>query len=164
MADADHEFESTTSGASDTYPQQCSALRKNGFVVLKGKPCKIVDMTTSKTGKHGHAKVHLVGLDIFSGKKCEDICPSTHNMQVPNVSRKEYEVIDLSEDNFFSLMSEDGDTRDDLKLSDNCTPNTAEAIREMITSAEASGERVIATVWKAMSEEVVKDLKIGKAN
>ena len=40
-------------------------------------------------------------------------------------------------------MSEDGDTRDDLKLSDNCTPNTAEAIREMIASAEASGERVI---------------------
>ena len=54
-----------------------------------------------------------------------------------------FQVIDLSEDNFFSLMSEDGDTRDDLKLSDNCTPNTAEAIREMIASAEASGERVI---------------------
>jgi len=56
MADAG-EFESTTSGASDTYPLQCSALRKNGFVVLKGKACKIVDMSTSKTGKHGHAKV-----------------------------------------------------------------------------------------------------------
>jgi len=56
MADAG-EFESTASGASDTYPTQCSALRKNGFVVLKGKACKIVDMSTSKTGKHGHAKV-----------------------------------------------------------------------------------------------------------
>jgi len=56
MADAG-EFESTASGASDTYPMQCSALRKNGFVVLKGKACKIVDMSTSKTGKHGHAKV-----------------------------------------------------------------------------------------------------------
>jgi len=34
----------------------------------------------------------MVGIDIFSGKKCEDICPSTHNMQVPNVTRKELEV------------------------------------------------------------------------
>jgi len=64
MADAG-EFESTVSGASDTYPTQCSALRKNGFVVLKGKACKIVDMSTSKTGKHGHAKVsHVLLLDF----------------------------------------------------------------------------------------------------
>jgi translation initiation factor 5A len=33
-------------------------------VVMKGRPCKIVDMSTSKTGKHGHAKVHLVGIDV----------------------------------------------------------------------------------------------------
>jgi len=25
-------------------------------------------MSTSKTGKHGHAKVHMVALDIFTGK------------------------------------------------------------------------------------------------
>ena len=43
---------------------QCSALRKNGHVVIKGRPCKIVDMSTSKTGKHGHAKVHLVAVDV----------------------------------------------------------------------------------------------------
>lgn len=72
---------------------QCSALRKNGFVVIKGRPCKIVDMSTSKTGKHGHAKVHLVALDIFTGKKLEDLSPSTHNMEVPNVVRREYQLV-----------------------------------------------------------------------
>lgn len=72
---------------------QCSALRKNGFVVIKNRPCKIVDMSTSKTGKHGHAKVHLVALDIFTGKKLEDLCPSTHNMDVPVVKRSEYTLV-----------------------------------------------------------------------
>ncbi|KAA8581964.1 hypothetical protein FQN60_008704, partial [Etheostoma spectabile] len=116
MTDVD--FQSGDSGASSTYPQQCSALRKNGYVMIKERPCKIVEMSTSKTGKHGHAKVHLVGIDVFTQKKLEDICPSTHNMDVPNVTRKDYQVIDVSE-GYLSLMDDGGNTREDLKLPDN---------------------------------------------
>lgn len=64
MADHDLDFTSGDSGASATYPMQCSALRKNGFVVLKGRPCKIVEMSTSKTGKHGHAKVNIENVAV----------------------------------------------------------------------------------------------------
>lgn len=127
---------------------QCSALRKNGHVVIKGRPCKIVDMSTSKTGKHGHAKVHLVALDIFTGKKLEDLSPSTHNMEVPNVTRKEYQLVrrsvtlrchgkanentqlDISEDGFLSLMDDAGNTKDDVKLPDS---ETGDKITKLFT-------------------------------
>uniref|UniRef100_A0A2K5W5N5 Eukaryotic translation initiation factor 5A n=1 Tax=Macaca fascicularis TaxID=9541 RepID=A0A2K5W5N5_MACFA len=85
-------------GASSTYPMQCSTLRKSGFMVFKGQPCKIVKMSTSKTGKHGRAKVHLVGIAIFMGKKKKkkDICPSVHNMGVPNIQTHDYQLIHVS--------------------------------------------------------------------
>merc|ERR1711939_814797 len=120
MADNDaqheHTFDSADAGASATFPMQCSALRKNGFVVIKNRPCKIVDTSTSKTGKHGHAKVHLVALDIFTGAKKEDICPSSHNMQQPVVFRDDFQLADIDDEGYVSLIREDGTTKDDLKL------------------------------------------------
>lgn len=165
MADHDHDeqFENVDAGASTTYPQQCSALRKNGFVVIKNKACKIVDMSTSKTGKHGHAKVHLVGIEVFTGKKYEDVCPSTHNMDVPNVKRKEYEVIDISEDGFLDLFDQDsGDTREDLQLDSELTGLTLAKLKEMQEEASAKEQTVMACVWKALDEEKIKEFKIVK--
>jgi translation initiation factor 5A len=144
--DEDHTFEQVTSGASLTYPMQCSALRKNGHVVIKGRPCKIVDMSTSKTGKHGHAKVNLVAIDIFTGKKCEDVSPSTHNMEVPNVNRNEYTLINI-DDGFLSLMDGDGNMKDDVKLPEG---EIGSQIEEYFENADGD---VLVTVVSAMGEE-----------
>ncbi|KAH9777971.1 eukaryotic translation initiation factor 5A [Citrus sinensis] len=117
MSDEEHHFESKAdAGASKTYPQQAGTIRKNGYIVIKGRPCKVVEVSTSKTGKHGHAKCHFVGIDIFSGKKLEDIVPSSHNSDVPHVNRTDYQLIDISEDGFVSLLTENGNTKDDLRL------------------------------------------------
>jgi len=148
-----HTFESADAGASATYPMQCSALRKNGYVVIKGRPCKIIEMTTSKTGKHGHAKVNLTGIDIFTGKRLEDMSPSTHNMEVPNVTRREYQLLDISEDGFLSLMSEDGATKDDVKAPEG---EVGEKINKLFREEEKDTNVIVLT---AMGQEVAMDAK-----
>ncbi|KAJ8108820.1 hypothetical protein OPT61_g7902 [Boeremia exigua] len=152
-AQHEHTFESADAGASTTFPLQCSALRKNGFVCIKNRPCKIVEMTTSKTGKHGHAKVHLVAIDIFTSKKLEELCPSTHNMDVPHVRRQEYLLVDVSEDGFLSLMSDDGSTKDDVKLPDG---EVGDKINKLFVD---EGKDTSVIVLTAMGEEAAIDAK-----
>jgi len=57
-----------------------------------------------------------VAVDIFTNKKMESLEPSSHNCDVPHVSRTEYTLIDISDDGFVSLMTDSGDTKDDLTL------------------------------------------------
>jgi len=126
-------------------------LRKNGFVVIKGFPCKVVDMSTSKTGKHGHAKVNLTGIDIFTGKKYEEICPSTHNMDVPHVKRTDYSVMDI-DDGYLQLLATDGTTKNDLKLPDS---DIGQDIQRMFDD----GKDVVVSVISAMGTEGVVAVK-----
>eukprot|EP01114_Cavostelium_apophysatum_P014046 TRINITY_DN3539_c0_g1_i1.p1 TRINITY_DN3539_c0_g1~~TRINITY_DN3539_c0_g1_i1.p1 ORF type:complete len:886 (+),score=216.32 TRINITY_DN3539_c0_g1_i1:162-2819(+) len=105
----------TAKSSTDTTAKESSALQRGEYVVINGSPCKIIDMATSKTGKHGHSKVHFVAVDIFTGKKVEDIAPSTHSMEVPEIVRTEYTLLDISDDGFASLLDSAGNTKNDLK-------------------------------------------------
>merc|ERR1712107_630354 len=85
--------------------------------MIKGHPCKVTEISTSKTGKHGHAKAHIVALDIFTSKKYEDLCPTSHNVEVPFVKRTEFQLLTADESTGeVSLLLESGETKDDLNL------------------------------------------------
>jgi hypothetical protein len=34
-------------------------------------------MSTTKTGKHGHAKMKIIGIDVLTGKKYEEMTPKS---------------------------------------------------------------------------------------
>ncbi|KAL6187745.1 hypothetical protein ACLB2K_039140 [Fragaria x ananassa] len=154
MSDEEHHFESKAdAGASKTYPQQAGTIRKNGYIVIKNRPCKVVEVSTSKTGKHGHAKCHFVGIDIFTAKKLEDIVPSSHNCDVPHVNRTDYQLIDISEDGFVSLLTENGNTKDDLRLP------TDDNLLTQIKDGFGEGKDLVVSVMSAMGEEQICALK-----
>ena len=130
---------------------------KNGFLVIKGRPCKVADVSTSKTGKHGHAKCHFVAIDIFTNKKYEDLTPSSHNCDVPHVARQDYSLLDVSDDGFLSLMDESGNTKDDLSLPKGT--DDSEKLAKQIKEEFDEGKELVVSVLKAMGEEMVCAVK-----
>ncbi|KAG0286100.1 Eukaryotic translation initiation factor 5A [Linnemannia gamsii] len=146
-----YNFESASSGASLTFPMQSSALQKNGYVVIKGRPCKIVDITTAKGDRYGQSMVHLVGLDIFTGKRLEDTVSSTHNMEVPNINRGEFPLISI-EDDFLSLMNGDGSTKANVRVPEG-------ALGRQIKANSDDGKDLLISVMEAMGEAVASSYK-----
>jgi translation elongation factor P/translation initiation factor 5A len=99
---------------------------------------------------------------IFTGKKLEDISPSTHNMEVPNVRRTEYQLLSiddvssvafwnepagylLTSQGFFNLMDGDGNAKDDVKVPDSDLGND-------IQKAFDDGKDLLVTIVAAMGE------------
>ncbi|XP_024006243.1 eukaryotic translation initiation factor 5A-3-like, partial [Eutrema salsugineum] len=128
-------------------------LGANDYIVIKGRPCKVVEASTSSTGKRGHAICKFVGIDIFTSRKLEDIVPSSHNCDVPHVNHTDYELIDISEDGFVSLLTDNGSTKDDVKLPTN------EALLTQLKDGFAEGKDIVVSFMSAMGEEQLYSMK-----
>merc|ERR1719446_1254976 len=133
--------------------------------MIKGKACKVVDYSTSKTGKHGHAKAHIVALDIFTGKKLEDLCPTSHNMEIPFVKHTEYQLLSADGDTGeVSLLTEDGSTKDDLNLptfqtigepSDDDKKITAQVLKDQDATDKIPFVKVLSAIGQEKIVEVM---------
>ena len=113
---SDNEYEKAHQSGSHTYPRAAGDCKKGDYIILNDHPAKIVETSTSKTGKHGHAKSKITAIDIFTGAKVEDVLPSSHNVDCPFVVKTEYELVSIDPNGFVTFLTEDGVYREDLKL------------------------------------------------
>ena len=67
-------------------------LKKGHYVVLDGEPCRVVEISKSKPGKHGAAKVRLVAIGVFDGAKRTVVMPADALVEIPIIEKKDAQV------------------------------------------------------------------------
>ncbi len=149
-------YNDSVDASMDVYPADVGSIHKSDVVVLNGRPMKVVEVTHSKPGKHGHAKVHMIGIDIFTGRRTEDVRPCGHIIQMPNVNKKDYTVIQIDEDNYISLMDDvTCDVRRDIQLKED-----SDITRRLLDKYNEGNGQIRVTVLRALGEEQIIAFKV----
>ncbi len=63
--------------------------------MVENEPCKIMDYSKSKPGKHGSAKAQVVTIGVFDGVKRSFVKPVDSNVEVPLIEKRSGQVISL---------------------------------------------------------------------
>jgi len=71
-------------------------LKPGNFVIIDGEPCKVVNRTKSKPGKHGSSKIRLEAMGIFDNRRRFLLKPSSADVSVPVIDKKTAQVISIS--------------------------------------------------------------------
>jgi translation initiation factor 5A len=73
-------------------PVDVGSLRVGGYIIVDGEPCRIVDITKSKPGKHGSAKARIVAVGIFDGAKRSLVKPVDATADVPIIEKRSGQI------------------------------------------------------------------------
>jgi translation initiation factor 5A len=152
--------------APDAYELDTVKMLKKGNVVLLkngDKPCKLVDIQKSKTGKHGVSKYHVRGVHVLTGKKIDDLFFTGDSVLVPEQKKDQYHVLNCSEDGGLVLQSvtHTNQTREDLTVD---LSSGEDEIANAISELYWEGESVIVTVYSVLGYEVVVAVAVAKAS
>jgi translation initiation factor 5A len=74
-------------------PVELGSLKAGSYVIIDGEPCRIVEMTKSKPGKHGSAKARVVAIGVFDGVKRSFVKPVSAQVEVPMIEKRGGQVI-----------------------------------------------------------------------
>jgi len=76
-------------------PVELGAIKVGSYVMVDNEPCRIVDYTKSKPGKHGSAKARVVAIGVFDGVKRTFVKPTGAQVEVPLIEKRSGQVLAL---------------------------------------------------------------------
>ena len=77
-------------------PVDVGSLRVGGYMIIDNEPCRIVDITKSKPGKHGSAKARIVAIGVFDGQKRQFVKPVDSNAEIPMIDKRPGQVFTVN--------------------------------------------------------------------
>jgi len=68
-------------------------IKRGDYLLMhESAVCKVMEINKSKPGKHGSAKISIVGIDVFTGKKHEELYAGSRKAEVPEVKKFDQEL------------------------------------------------------------------------
>ncbi len=121
-----------------------STLKKGNYCVIDGAASQVVDVQTSRPGKHGHAKVRLSAVGLIDGKKRIVVMPGHDNIDVPIVDKRSAQVLSVHESTANVMDAETYETFD-------------MQIPEELAGQVVAGLSVV--YWVILGDRVMKQIK-----
>ena len=91
------------------------SLKKGDTIIIDGHACKITDTTTSRPGKHGHAKVNMMAVGMLDDKKRNLVMPGHDKVEAPVVEKKNAQVLSIA-GNIANVMDTENYETFDLEI------------------------------------------------
>eukprot|EP00756_Hemistasia_phaeocysticola_P008257 Hpha_TRINITY_DN14555_c0_g1::TRINITY_DN14555_c0_g1_i1::g.46665::m.46665/K03263/EIF5A; translation initiation factor 5A len=138
-------------------------FRKGTYVVHRGsgveggRPAKVLEISTSKTGKCGLLKVMIKSRDLMRDGKTYNMIIGRGPVEVPVLRRQEFRVIDANDrDGSCTLQDDDGDFHEDYDLPSAITDS---ALRKVMLTAVDEGSELFVTVLSTMGEARIESAR-----
>jgi len=74
-------------------PVDVGSLKTGSYVMVDDEPCRIVDITKSKPGKHGSAKARVVTIGVFDSVKRSFVKPVDAKVEMPMIEKRTGQVL-----------------------------------------------------------------------
>lgn len=133
------------SGMSEKIFCSANELKEGKYLLVEDIPCRIVQIETSKSGKHGGAKMRITAIGIFDGQKKVLLAPGDQDVEVPIIERRNV-----------LIMSVDGKTAQVMDKDNPADMYDLAIPEEMVSNAEAGKE---AEVLEAMGRRKMERIK-----